>query len=31
MNAPDLRLKNIRIPVYQKHITDLTNEVYEDS
>jgi len=31
MNAPELTLPNIRIPVYQKYITDLTNEIYEDS
>ncbi|MCD5385392.1 hypothetical protein LRZ95_01855, partial [Candidatus Gracilibacteria bacterium] len=31
INPPELSLKNIKIPVYQKHITDLTNEIYEDS
>jgi hypothetical protein len=31
MNSPELNLPNIRIPVYQKALIDLTNEIYEDS
>ncbi|MDP2089997.1 MAG: FG-GAP-like repeat-containing protein [Candidatus Gracilibacteria bacterium] len=29
--APELRLSNIRIPVYQKNTTNLTQYIYEDS
>ena len=31
LNAPELTLPSIRIPVYQGHIVDLTNDIYEDS
>jgi hypothetical protein len=31
MNAPELTLSSIKIPVYQDYIVDLTNDVYEDS